>query len=70
MFIAFDLTKLKNASAIPALLERVIDDYHASVPDKDSKVLYPGERVVKVREENTKNGIPVIQKVWDEMMAL
>lgn len=70
VFIAFDLTKLKNASAIPALLERVIDDYHASVPDKDSKVLYPGERVVKVREENTKNGIPVIQKVWDEIMAL
>ncbi len=70
VFIAFNLSKLKNASAIPMLLQRIIDDYHASIPSGNSKVLYPGERVVKVREENLKNGVPVIQKVWDEIMAL
>jgi 3-dehydro-L-gulonate 2-dehydrogenase len=70
VFIAINLSTLKNASAIPSLLQRIIDDYHASIPDGNSKVLYPGERVVKVREENLKNGIPVIQKVWDEIMAL
>ena len=70
VFIAFNLSKLNNVSAIPDLLQRVIDDYHASIPSENAKVLYPGERVVKVREENLKNGIPVIQKVWDEIMAL
>jgi 3-dehydro-L-gulonate 2-dehydrogenase len=70
VFIVFNLSKLKNASTIPTLLQRIIEDYHASIPSGNSKVLYPGERVVKVRAENLKNGIPVIQKVWDEIMAL
>jgi 3-dehydro-L-gulonate 2-dehydrogenase len=70
VFIAINLSTLKNASAIPVLLQHIMDDYHASIPDGNSKVLYPGERVVKVREENLKNGIPVIEKVWDEIMAL
>lgn len=70
VFITINLAKLKNASTIPTLLQQIIDDYHQSVPDRDSKILYPGERVLRVREENAKNGIPVIQKVWDEIMAL
>lgn len=70
VFIAINLSKLKNASAIPGLLQQIIDDYHRSIPDKNSQVLYPGERVLRVREENTKNGIPVIQKVWDGIVAL
>ena len=56
---------------IPQLLQHIIDDYHASIPDKKgSKVLYPGERVLSVRQENSKNGIPVIEKVWDEVLSL
>lgn len=70
VFIAFDLSKLHNASAIPGMLQHIVEDYHRSIPDKNSKVLYPGERVLSVRAENTKNGIPVIQKVWDDIMAL
>jgi 3-dehydro-L-gulonate 2-dehydrogenase len=70
VFIAINLSKLKNSNSIPSLLQHIIDDYHRSIPDKNSKVLYPGERVLAVRAENTKNGIPVIQKVWDDVMAL
>jgi len=70
VFIAVNLAKLKNASTIPTLLQQIIDDYHQSIPDRDSKILYPGERVLRVRDENSKNGIPVIQKVWDEIMEL
>lgn len=70
VFIAVNLSKVKNNNAIPELLQQIIDDYHQSIPDKNSKILYPGERVLSVREENSKNGIPVIQKVWDDIMAL
>jgi 3-dehydro-L-gulonate 2-dehydrogenase len=70
VFIAINLAKLKNFNSIPTLLQHIIDDYHQSIPDKNSNVLYPGERVLSVREENTRNGIPVIQKVWDDIMAL
>ena len=70
VFIAISLSKLKNSNAIPSLIQHIIDDYHQSIPDKNSKILYPGERVLSVRAENSKNGIPVIQKVWDEVLAL
>ena len=70
VFIAFNLSKLKNSNSIPSLLQHIIDDYHGSIPDKNSKILYPGERVLSVRAENSKNGIPVIQKVWDEIVAI
>ena len=70
VFMAINLSKLSNFNAIPGLLQHIIDDYHQSIPDKNSKVLYPGERVLTVREENTRNGIPVIQKVWDDILAL
>ena len=70
VFIAINLAKLKNFNSIPALLQHIIDDYHQSITDKNSRILYPGERVLSVREENMKNGIPVIQKVWDDIMAL
>lgn len=70
VFIVINLAKLKNFPSIPALLQHIIDDYHQSIPDKNSKVLYPGERVLAVRDEHTRNGIPVIQKVWDDIMSL
>ena len=70
VFIAFNLSKLRNANSIQLLLQHIISDYHSSIPDKNSKVLYPGERVLAVRAENSKNGIPVIQKVWDEVLGL
>jgi 3-dehydro-L-gulonate 2-dehydrogenase len=70
VFIVVNLSKLRNSSSIPGLLQHIIDDYHQSIPEKNSKVLYPGERVLSVREENSKHGIPVIQKVWDDIMAL
>jgi 3-dehydro-L-gulonate 2-dehydrogenase len=70
VFIAIHLSKLKNSTSIPALLQHIIDDYHQSISDKNSNVLYPGERVLAVREENSKQGIPVIEKVWNDIMAL
>lgn len=70
VYLVIDLSKMKNSATIPALIQHIIDDYHQSVPDRNSKILYPGERVVAVRDENTKNGIPVIQKVWDDIMKL
>jgi 3-dehydro-L-gulonate 2-dehydrogenase len=70
VFIAVHLSKLKNSNSIPALLQHIIDDYHQSIPDKNSNVLYPGERVLAVREENSTQGIPVIEKVWKDILAL
>ena len=58
VFIAIDLSKLSNYSSIPQLIERVIADYKESVPaNAESKIAYPGERVLQAREKNLEKGI-------------
>jgi len=71
VFIAMDLSKLGNASSITQTINQIIDDYHTSIPEDDSKeILYPGERVLKTRKDNLLNGIPVDEIVWEEIINL
>jgi 3-dehydro-L-gulonate 2-dehydrogenase len=71
VFIAIDCSKLANYQGISSTVSQIINDYHASVPDKsDGKILYPGERVLITRKENTENGIPVAKQVWEQVRSL
>jgi 3-dehydro-L-gulonate 2-dehydrogenase len=66
VFIAIDISKFPNHSAIGAAVENMINDYHQSEPsDASQKITYPGERVLQTRNKNLANGIPVQKKVWD-----
>ena len=71
VFIAIDISKLGNHSSIAAAVQQILDDYHQSVAsDASKKITYPGERVMQTRENNLANGIPVIKKVWEEILGL
>lgn len=70
VFIAIDLQQLKNYRGIEACINDIISDYMQSIPDGDKKVVYPGERVLRDREKNLRDGIPVVKKVWDEIETL
>ena len=71
IFIALDLARLGEHSIISKTVNNIIDDYHASVPETEStEILYPGERVLRSRKENSVNGIPVNTSVWDEIKGL
>jgi 3-dehydro-L-gulonate 2-dehydrogenase len=71
VFIAIDLSKFHNASAIPQALQQIIEDYKSSEPaEGGSAIRYPGEGVVKTRKENLEKGIPVNKQVWDEIISL
>lgn len=70
-YIAIDLSKLGTQSSISKTINAIIDDYHSSTPDSSSKeILYPGERVLKTRQENLLNGIPVNIKIWEKINCL
>jgi 3-dehydro-L-gulonate 2-dehydrogenase len=71
VFIAIDIQKLGNASAIGQAIENIITDYKQSVPatEKD-KIAWPGERVLMTRKRNLEQGIPVMKKVWDQVLSL
>lgn len=71
VFISIDLSKLSNHSSIADAVENIIHDYHQSLPASESqKVTYPGERVMLSRKMNLENGIPVMRKVWDNILGL
>lgn len=71
VFISIDLSKLSNHSMIAKTLDNIIEDYHQSIKaDPNNKITFPGERVLNSRNRNLANGIPVLPKVWDKILAL
>ncbi|MCW3089358.1 MAG: Malate/L-lactate dehydrogenase [Ferruginibacter sp.] len=71
VFIAIDISKLGNHSMIARTVQGIIEDYHQSVAaDATKNITYPGERVLFTRENNVVNGIPVLRKVWEGILAL
>ena len=71
VFIAIDITKLPNHSGIGGILDGIISDYRQSVPqDGQSRISYPGERVLHTRAQNLAAGIPVLAQVWEQVSQL
>lgn len=68
VFVAIDLQQLQNFNGINAGIQDIISDYKQSVAEKE--VLYPGERVLRTRQQNRQNGIPVLKKIWEEIQSL
>jgi 3-dehydro-L-gulonate 2-dehydrogenase len=70
VFIAIDMSKLGNYSAISGAIENIINDYHQSNPISEStQITFPGERVLNTRNKNLLNGIPVLRSIWDEIIG-
>lgn len=71
VFIAIDISKLPHHSAIPRIMENILNDYLQSSPvDEKKKIVYPGQRIVETRKENLQNGVPVLRKVWKKILEL
>lgn len=71
VFIAIDISKLKNYPLIQSSIENIIKDYHDSLPvNEKSDITYPGERVLRTRKKNTEAGIPVEDSIWNEILQL
>ncbi|MEO8764520.1 MAG: 3-dehydro-L-gulonate 2-dehydrogenase [Ginsengibacter sp.] len=71
VFIAIDISKLGNHSSIAKIIENILNDYHHSMPEDElKKIVYPGEKVLHTRQNNLTNGIPVLEKIWDEINQL
>ncbi len=71
VFIAIAISKLENYRSLNAVISGIIDDYHQSIPvGEKNRIVYPGERVLQHRAKNMVEGIPVSQKVWNEILML
>jgi len=71
VFIAIDIKCLNNYPSIDNSVHQIIDDLKRSVAEDDTTIIrYPGENVVKIREENLKSGIPVNRELWDKIVGI
>jgi 3-dehydro-L-gulonate 2-dehydrogenase len=71
VFIAINIKNLHNFPAIENTISDIIEDLHRSIPeDPASVVRYPGENVLKVREDSLKNGILVDAAAWEKLQSL
>ena len=71
VFIAISLENLSNRERIEAALNDIIQNFKESDPAEPGiEIRFPGENVVKVREENRINGIPVNKGVWETILSL
>lgn len=71
VFIAIDISRLGNASAIATLIQNILGSYKQSVPENDkASITWPGERVLAARAKNTVYGIPVVEAVWQQILQL
>ncbi len=70
IFIAFDIKKFGDTSAIEKMIEDTVSYIKSSAPLEDGgKVYYPNERSVATRNENLEKGIPVDESYWDEVLS-
>lgn len=70
VFIALSLDHFGSKTTADKMIGEILAHYHAAMPDgQHGPILYPGERVLRVRREN-QTGIPVIASVWNEIIAM
>lgn len=69
--IAIDPTKFNTKELTDEIVNNILGDIKSSEPVKEGgEVFYPGEIELRTREDNLKNGIPVIDSVWETIQSL
>jgi 3-dehydro-L-gulonate 2-dehydrogenase len=70
-FVAINFQAVAPGEKVEVIIREAVEDLLASKPDGGSDpVVYPGQRMRAVREENLAKGIPVDERVWKDILAL
>lgn len=73
VFLAIDFATLDPShGAVKAsqIADQIIEHFQLPPHSQGERVPYPGYRVLKTRQENLANGIPVEPAVWQQLQAL
>ena len=71
IMIAIDPRKMNTEELTTQIVTEIVSDVKSSVPAEENGVIfYPGEREFKNRMEFSKNGIPVVQEKWNQVLAM
>ncbi|MEJ5350174.1 MAG: 3-dehydro-L-gulonate 2-dehydrogenase [Melioribacteraceae bacterium] len=70
IFIAINPDVFISKNEIDLIADKIISYYKSSRRLSKEEILYPGERTLKTRNENLKNGIFVEEKNWEAVISL
>ena len=71
VFIAFDVSQASSAALIDQIVDQIVQDLHETAPDGEGQeVLYPGERVLRTRQRNLEQGIPIDEAAWQQILKM
>lgn len=70
VFIAFDPSLFQEQIPLNKI-DEILQDYHDSeLAEGFGEIRYPGEDMFRRREDNLKNGIPVVPSIWEQVLQM
>jgi 3-dehydro-L-gulonate 2-dehydrogenase len=70
MFLAINPAALGDEARLAKIADDIIASLHGSRAEEGKKIRYPGERVLEIRAENRRLGLPVETAVWEEILKI
>ena len=70
VFIAIDVTSLVGQTMLNNTLDAIIQDLHsASALDQNEDVRYPGQGMLRTRQESLEKGVLVDEELWQALRS-
>ncbi len=71
VFLAMAPNVLGQAEQLEALADGIVASVHAARPAEEHRsVRYPGENTLRLREENSRMGLPIDSSIWAQIAAM
>ncbi len=68
IFLVIDPARLASAAELDRIADGIIDSLRQATPvDPAKPIRYPGERTLRLREENLRLGVPVDPEIWQKL---
>ncbi|WP_372712817.1 3-dehydro-L-gulonate 2-dehydrogenase [Ilyobacter sp.] len=69
--IAIDPSQMNSINMTDGIIDEVLEDIKSSeASDANGKIFYPGEMEMNTRKDNTENGIPVVEDIWNTITSM
>ena len=71
VYIAINAAGMMGQKVLNETLEAIINDFHTADPlDENEKVRYPGEGMLRTRQESLEKGVLVDEKQWQMLLEM
>lgn len=70
IYIAIDPNKFASNELLDRSINEIMEFYLNAETDSEDPLSYPGERIIKTRDKNLKDGIKINNEIWNKVLML